>query len=125
MKRTLAAIGLACAAPLALSACADHFVYRAGAVWYSHPYAVWYDGYYGPFYDGYWGTDGYFYFRIDFYSSFRRAAPGHFLHQRPNRERERYRFHEGSVRQPPPGTRLPNYPGGPGADNRGRGHGPG
>ena len=105
----LAALALAA---VSITGCADgRYRYGMGVGWVSHPYHVCYDGYYGPFYDGYWGTDGFFYFRLDRVDRhYRRGDDGHFR-RGESRPSPQYRPYEGRTREPPRGTRMPNYPG--------------
>ena len=113
MNRKLMILALACAA-LPLAGCAQgRYTYGMGLTWHSYPYDVWYDGYYGPLYDGYWGTNGFFYFRLNAAGPYRKATDGHFRRDQP------YQRFDGNTRQPPQGTRLPNYP--PPQRNDGRG----
>lgn len=111
MKRTIALLGLALAT-VPLSSCAgDGYRYGYGSLsWSSYPYSGWYNDYYGPFYDGYWGADGFFYFRLDGRErSYRRDQYRHFRRD-AHSPGDRFRRFEGSIRPPPRGTRMPNFP---------------
>jgi len=112
MKRSIVLRGLgALIASLLLAGCvADGYTYGVGMSWSSYPYSGWYDGYYGPFYDGYWGTDNYFYYRLHEHDrDYRRGDRNHFFRGEvvPN---PRFHRFDGNTRQPPQGTRMPNYP---------------
>lgn len=114
MKRSITRIGLGLGLALTslpLAACTeDGYSSSVGSTWYSNRYDGWYDGYYGPIYDGYWGTNNYFYFRQNDRDHYRRGDRRHFYRgdRAPN---SRFRRFEGETRQPPPGTRMPNFPG--------------
>jgi hypothetical protein len=109
MNRKFLLLALA-AASLPLAGCAHgRYTYGVGLTWNSYPYNVWYDGYYGSIYDGYWGTDGFFYFRLNSRDTiYRRGDHNHFYRQMPSNDR--FRRYDGQTRQPPQGTRMPNYP---------------
>lgn len=108
MKRSILLFGLAAAA-LPLAGCVgDGYGYGYGGI-YSTPYYGWYDGYYGSIYDGYWGTDNFFYFRLNPNDrSYRRGDRQHF--RREDVPGGRFNRFEGTVRQPPQGTRMPRFP---------------
>lgn len=109
MRRSTALLALALAG-LSLAGCADgRYRYGGGVTWASYPYNVWYDGYYGPLYDGYWGTNGFFYFRLHDRDRYRRGDHEHFRRGGTQPD-PRFRRYEGNTREPPRGTRMPNYP---------------
>ena len=110
MKRSVALAALALSM-LSLGACVDGpYRHGVGVGWVSYPYHVWYDGYYGPFYDGYWGTDGLFYFRLDSRDNHYRRGDDRHFRRSDVRPAPNYRPYDGRTREPPRGTRMPNYP---------------
>jgi hypothetical protein len=128
MKRPLVLLALAAAA-LPLAACVEDG-YGYAAI-YSTPYYGWYDNFYGPIYDGYWGTDNFFYYRLTPNDrNYRRGDSRHF--RRDAVPGGSYNRFEGTIRQPPQGARMPNFPRKPQAgqpdrpsrssDRRDRGH---
>jgi hypothetical protein len=106
MKRFTLLLGIAIVA-LPLAACVeDGYGY---GVYSTTPYYGWYDGYYGSIYDGYWGADNFFYFRLTPNDrAYRRGDRQHFRKEPvPGGRFDRF---EGTIRQPPQGTRMPHYP---------------
>lgn len=113
MNRILRSLRLALAlllATLPLSACVSSGYHRAHvAGWGTYPYYGWYDGYYGPIYDGYWGSDNDFYYRLNRNDRvYHSDDQKHFRHDADRPGGDFHRF-EGMTRQPPQGTRMPNF----------------
>lgn len=110
MKRPTALLAVALAAA-SLTGCMDGRYGHGGYIgWRDYPYHGWYDDYYGPIYDGYWGLDGLFYFRLDGRDArYRRDDHQHFRRDDARPDSRFHRF-EGMTREPPRGTRMPNFP---------------
>lgn len=111
MTHSIVKTGLALAlVSLPLTACVEGgYNNRVGSAWASQSYDGWYDGYYGSIYDGYWGSDSYFYYRQNERDPYRRGDRAHFQRGEAAPNSGYHRF-DGQTRQPPRGTRMPQYP---------------
>ncbi len=110
MKSRIFLFSLAvCAMPL--GGCEDGYDASLAMGWNAYPYDAWYDNYYGPIYDGYWGQDNYFYFRLrPEERAFRRGGRDHFHREGNTPPGHRFQRFSGTMRPPPHGTRMPEFP---------------